>query len=122
MCKDNKNEVAIKLDERYKHVRFTYHVPRENIIELGDQLASKLENTSFYVFGEEYGDKGETPHIQGYISLKKATMGSSLVKEYEGLYFLRCDKSANANINYCIKEGNKIWTSDQDRVDKCTKS
>jgi len=55
------------------------------------------------VIGKEVGESG-TPHLQGYISLKKKLRMTALVKVLVGASFREC-RNEQALIDYCKKDG-----------------
>lgn len=66
-----------------------------------------------WVFQEELGEQG-TPHLQGFISLKKTSRLTSLKKVNERIHWEVC-KMPECAWNYCQKEetrNGKIWCSE----------
>lgn len=65
-----------------------------------------------YIFGEEYGKSGETPHIEGYMKFFKKTEFNTIQKLFK-FSDLRTSRKSNleAGIIYCKKEGNRIVTN-----------
>lgn len=61
------------------------------------------------VFSKETGESG-TPHLQGYIELKNARTLSGLKKELKinRIHLEPSYKNRQANVLYCVKEGNVI--------------
>nr|WAE42257.1 MAG: replication associated protein [Cressdnaviricota sp.] len=67
-------------------------------------LIVKLERMeSKYIVGEEVGEKG-TPHLQGYIELKKAARWSEFKLSHK-IHWEGTLGSREQNIEYCSKEG-----------------
>lgn len=59
--------------------------------------------TTFYVYGHEVGEQG-TPHLQGYMQLKKKQRPSAILKKLPVKLHLETAKgTAQQNINYCTK-------------------
>jgi len=72
-------------------------------------LVSKLEEHCKYaVVGKEVGDSG-TPHLQGYLSLKKRQRLTALKKVFgTNIHFENARGSAEQNYKYCTKDGDFI--------------
>ena len=92
----------------------TYHIKDNDsfeqafirLKELGDNLCDK------YIFGEEYGKEGKTPHIQGAFILKSKMRAETIQKGFfKNGATLRKLKNWNCAFNYCMKEGNNILTN-----------
>lgn len=79
--------------------------------ELVEKLKNTLNTLGFWIFGYENCPTTGTPHLQGYIRLKSKKTWSSLVNHIgiKQVSIRECDKSEEANINYCIKDGK--WES-----------
>ena len=73
------------------------------------QLAIAGAAISFAVIGEEQGEEGETPHVQGYIQLQTARRMTSLKKMFTNKTHWEVARAgAVKNIKYCTKEGGRI--------------
>lgn len=92
----------------------TYHIKDnesfeqvfEKLKDLGENLCDK------YIFGEEYGKSGITPHIQGAFILKVKMRADTIQKAFfKNGATLRKLKNWNCAFNYCIKEGNNILSN-----------
>ena len=92
----------------------TYHIRNNETFEdifkklkcLGENLCEK------YVFGEEYGESGNTPHIQGAFILKCKMRAASIQKGFfKNGATLRKLKNWNAAFLYCTKEGHNILSN-----------
>lgn len=60
-------------------------------------------------FGEEYGDEGNTPHIEGYLWFKKKTEFHIIQQMYKFDDLQKSKKKwIQAGLDYCLKEGNKV--------------
>ena len=57
------------------------------------------------IWGYERGERG-TPHLQGYLELKRSLRPSHLRKIFPTAYWYGARGSAAQNVQYCIKEGN----------------
>lgn len=90
----------------------TYHI-KDN--ETFEQAFGRLEPLKDicdkYIWAEEYGNSGNTPHIQGGFILKSKMRAKTLEKFFKNGVTLRKLKNWNACFKYCIKEGNKIITN-----------
>lgn len=91
----------------------TYHIKGDESFE---QAFSRLDGLAQlcdkYIFGEEYGKTGNTPHIQGAFILKNKMRASTLQKHFflNGVT-LRKLKNWGCAFEYCQKEGNNIVTN-----------
>jgi len=81
-------------------------------------VLSKMSNLSnyfgimrHYIFGEEYGSKGDTPHIQYAITFKKKQYKTMLYKIFGKTHF--CEKMSGKfhQQGYCGKEENLVLTN-----------
>jgi len=93
----------------------TYHIKGNESFELAFQrLAGLAKMCDKYIFGEEYGKSGNTPHIQGAFILKDKMRASTLQKHFflNGVT-LRKLKNWGCAFSYCQKEGNNIMTNCQ---------
>lgn len=92
---------------------FTYHLIGDEQFE---QAFKRLEPLKAlcdkYIWGEEYGKSGSTPHIQGAFILKAKMRATTIQKEFF-LNNAHLPKLKNWNLafQYCQKEGNKIETN-----------
>lgn len=71
----------------------------------GSDLWSNVQD---YVFGKELGEEGETPHIQGFVRLKKKVRLLGIKKKsFNDIHWevCRCWKKAT---EYCMKEGDFV--------------
>lgn len=93
---------------------FTYHIKIED--ESFEQAFQKLEGLkplcNKFIWGEEYGKSGNTPHIQGAFILKRKSRATTLSNKFftNGVSLFKL-KSWEASITYCSKECNKIHTN-----------
>lgn len=68
-----------------------------------------IPSCSKYIWGEEYGKSGETPHIQGAFILNKKQRAEYIQKHFfEFPVHLMRLKDWKASLDYCQKECNKI--------------
>lgn len=85
---------------------FTYHNYTENdISSIVPILDSKAD---FYIFSEELGSKGETPHLQGYIEFKTKCRPKGLLPTE--VHWEKSKGTRIDNVNYISKEGGKIYS------------
>jgi len=54
-------------------------------------------------YGKEVGESG-TPHLQGYISLRKVSRLPALIKNFGQMHYSACKGSEQQNITYCSKD------------------
>lgn len=95
---------------------FTYHIKYEN--DSFEQQFEKLNELKVlcdkYVWSEEYGSNGETPHIQGAFILKRRTKlrASTIQNKFftNGVSLMKL-KNWGCAYEYCIKESNRIITN-----------
>lgn len=93
----------------------TYHIKGDESFEQAfKRLEGLAEMCDKYIFGEEYGKKGNTPHIQGAFILKNKMRATTLQKHFflNGVT-LRKLKNWGCAFTYCQKEGNNIMTNQQ---------
>lgn len=91
----------------------TYHIRANETFETCFLKLKALYNEcEKYIFSEEYGKSGETPHIQGAFILSKRMRASTLQSNFfSNGVTLRKLKNWNSAFNYCVKEGNRIETN-----------
>lgn len=93
----------------------TFHIKEPDTFE---QAFNRLEGLSDlcekFVFAEEYGKSGNTPHIQGGFILEKKTRANKINKDYflgkATLYKL---KDFNRAYKYCCKESGRKYSSER---------
>lgn len=86
---------------------FTFHnYEQKDINELVDFFSSN----SSYIFSEELGKSGTTPHLQGYFELKEKMRRTALSKILGAtIHFEKAGGNREENIRYITKEGGKIY-------------
>ena len=92
----------------------TYHIRNGETFEQGfNSCKSVGDLCDKYIFGEEYGKEGKTPHIQGAFILKGKTKmrATTIAKLFKNGATLRKLKNWNCAFQYCQKEGNNILTN-----------
>lgn len=92
---------------------FTYHIQSDESFEQAfDKLKGLYPLCKNYIFAEEHGKSGETPHIQGACVLRAKTRATTLGKFFKNpvaSYKLKSWKSALA---YCCKEQGRKESSE----------
>jgi len=90
---------------QYKYWLFTFN----NYQKLEDQFMSEIRDISIKgVVGKEVGASG-TPHLQGFIELKKRARLSELKKFVCGnCHWESCRGNESQNVKYCSKDGNFV--------------
>ncbi len=99
-------------DSPCKRWCFTLHNYTSSSISFLNSLFSS--NSSNFLFSEEKGKSGETPHLQGYFELKTKKRFTGLHKEFAGLDVagIHLEKSIGNrqhNIDYITKEGGEVY-------------
>ena len=92
---------------------FTYHIKDDETFEQAfKRLELMFPLCEKYIFAEEYGKSGETPHIQGAAILKNKIRANKLKKDFFKNN-VHCPKLKcwSAAFDYCLKEGNNIVTN-----------
>lgn len=64
-----------------------------------------------YIFSEELGDLGETPHLQGYIESNNAIRFDTLKKLLPKCHLEKSRGSRNDNVKYITKEKGRFYTN-----------
>lgn len=86
---------------------------KEDISKLLVKLDSKDSPNSSYIFSEELGKSGKTPHLQGYVELKKRKRLTAMVRWFNDLSnkasFRKANGSLEQNIEYITKEGGNVY-------------
>lgn len=91
---------------------FTYHKYKECDIS---SIKLRLdEECSFYIFSEELGACGVTPHLQGYIELKVKQRPKGLFPLSTHLELAKGTRSQN--IEYIKKEGNPFYSKGMPKI------
>lgn len=93
---------------------FTYHIKDDESFE---SAFLALEGLTVlcdkWIWGEEYGKSGKTPHIQGAFILTGKMRACTIQKHFfKNGVTLRKLKNWGSAFQYCQKEGNKIATSE----------
>ena len=124
MSVDEQNEQAVsnnhitaftQKDSGFQQTKyfFTYHIKDDESFSDAFKNLDDLKNhCKDYIWGEEYGDNGDTPHIQGAFVLYKKQRADYLNKHYfknncHLVKLLNWDKA----FQYCQKEGNRIFSN-----------
>lgn len=97
-----------------KHWCFTFHEWNDKDIIKWKGLLNRY--CVKWIFGDEVGKSGETPHLQGYMELKIKQRLTSLKK-----WFNKCHweptNNIDASIEYCQKEARNIYSNFDVSVD-----
>uniref|UniRef100_UPI00404850B0 hypothetical protein n=1 Tax=Yoonia sp. TaxID=2212373 RepID=UPI00404850B0 len=91
----------------------TYHIKNgESFEQAFNNLKPLGDLCDIFIFGEEYGETGNTPHIQGAFILKSKMRAKTIQDNFfvNGAT-LRKLKNWESAYNYCKKEGNNIMTN-----------
>ena len=117
---DGNNQISsgiVEEDNGFQCIKyfFTYHfdIEKEDIKQVFSNLEYLKEFCKKWIWAEEYGEKGETPHVQGCFVLKKKMYASTLQKYFQGPAHLVRLKSWDKGFEYCKKEQNLIDTSEK---------
>ena len=99
-------------DSAAKRWCFTLHNYTSSSISFLTSLFSS--NSSAFLFSEEKGKSGETPHLQGYFELKTKKRFTGLLKDFEkldvkGIHLEKAKGNRQANIDYITKEGGECY-------------
>lgn len=92
---------------------FTYHIKDNESFELAFNNLEPLKDLcNKYIWGEEYGKSGKTPHIQGAFILKSKMRAKTLEQFFSNGVTLRKLKNWDCAWKYCQKEGHHIQSSE----------
>lgn len=102
-------------DNGFQAIKYflTYHT--KDFVEAFEQIKEGLVPLcKKYVFGEEYGKSGVTPHIQGAFILDSKMRADTINKAvFNGSASLMKLKNWDRAFKYCCKEGNNIISSER---------
>ena len=104
------------MNSQLRHFAFTYnnYNKHENwFIEL-NLVLQQLE-ANYYIWGEEIAPTTGTPHLQGYVQLKKRKYFNQICKLLHGIHITIIKGSSQDNINYCKKLDNKVYEHGEHR-------
>jgi hypothetical protein len=93
-----------------------YHIKEEEeFVEVAEQIEALYKMympLDKYIFGEEYGGSGKTPHLECYLKFKTKKEWHKIMEVFKWSD-LQPSKKCNfqAGIDYCSKECNRIWTN-----------
>lgn len=99
-------------DAAKKRWCFTLHNYTSNSISILKSFFSS--NKSKFIFSEEKGKSGETPHLQGYFELPVKKRFTALLKSFKcldvsGIHLQGAGGDREDNIIYISKEGGKMY-------------
>lgn len=80
---------------------FTINNYTEQNIEIIDQI-----DCEYVIYGKETGEANQTPHLQGYIQMKRKMRLTGLKKLLMKAHWEAAKGNADSNVKYCSKEGN----------------
>lgn len=86
---------------------FTWNNYPGNVFETLEQMAQSFELE--YIFGKEVGENG-TEHIQGYIESETKFRPVEKLKLDKTIHWERAKGTKLANVKYCSKDGNAIYS------------
>lgn len=97
-----------------KNYFITYHIQDDETFKQAFERLEPLKaHCKDYIWAEEHGHSGETPHIQGGFRLRTKGYASTLSKKYfKNGVTLRKLKDWQACVIYCSKESMEIHTSE----------
>jgi len=97
-----------------KNYFITYHLQDgETFKQAFDKLEGLKPHCKDYIWAEEHGASGETPHIQGGFRLRTKGYANTLAKKYfKNGVTLRKLKDWRACVIYCSKENQEIHSSE----------
>lgn len=98
-----------------KQYFFTYHydVEEEDISKIFHNLSYLKELCEKWIWAEEYGESGATPHIQGAFILKHKMYAKTLQQFFLKPVHLVRLKSWKSAVLYCSKESGRIDCSEK---------
>lgn len=107
--------IFTKEDNGFQAVKwfFTYHIKGgESFEQAFDHLEGLKEICDKFIWGEEYGKSGKTPHIQGAFILKSKMRATTLSSNFftNGVSLFKL-KNWDASLKYCCKECNRIHSN-----------
>lgn len=88
---------------------FTFHNYTVNDVTNVTKIC--LTNNWDYIFSEELGEEGVTPHLQGYFESKNAIRFDTIKKLLPKCHLEKAKGSLQNNIDYITKENGKIYTN-----------
>jgi hypothetical protein len=114
---ESNNLVFVDKDKGFQSTKyfFTYHIQKNETFE---QAFKNLEGLQLickkYVFAEEYGKSGKTPHIQGAMILQYKKRAKTLENDYflNGVSLFKLKNWKHA-FDYCCKEGVRVISSEK---------
>jgi len=108
------NNTNIILMSQVRSIQFTLHqgdmdeaarVQKRIFLE---KLFKDEFPTKYWCMGQEYGEKGDTPHYQGFAAFEKRASFKKLGHAL-GCHIEACKGSIQKNKEYCSKEKNEFW-------------
>ena len=93
---------------------FTFH---NGLSEISSIVPILEDKAKCYIIGEEYGNSGETPHLQGYVEFKVKLRPKELLPS--SIHWEKAKGTKADNEGYIRKEGNQIWSKGFRSPPKC---
>lgn len=113
---NTKTSPAVHQD--YPAIRWCFTLHRWTLTNLESLISFFNCSNSTYVFGEEMGKSGDTPHLQGYFEIRPkirfGALKTALLEADESLKTIHIEKAKKplkTNIAYCTKECLRVWHS-----------
>lgn len=89
---------------------FTLHISSSSDRSKVPMLCKFLDTTcDKYLFALELGDKGETPHFQGFCTFKKKVRALSITPD-KTIHWEKMKGRPSDSYKYCTKEGFETWS------------
>ena len=94
---------------------FTYHYDpeKEELSKIFNNLEYLKELCEKWIWAEEWGKLGDTPHVQGAFILKTKMYAKTLQQYFTNNVHLVRLKSWKSAVLYCMKEGGRCDTSEK---------
>lgn len=87
-----------------RHFAFTYNnYQKDENWSLNLVEALRYLDANYYIWGKEIAPSTGTPHLQGYVQLKKRKYFSTICKHLRNIHITIVRGSSQDNINYCKK-------------------
>lgn len=92
------------MEGQLRHFGFTYN-NYDKVDNWGVQLIASLENlgANYFIWGKEIAPSTGTPHLQGYVQLKKRKYFNVICKSLPNIHITIIRGSSQDNIDYCQK-------------------
>lgn len=102
----NTNSSGSRKAKRFEYLRFCFTLNNYSDDNLSNIIDFVISHKGKYIIGKEIGEMG-TPHLQGYIELKKKTLINPLMNKCDNKMHIESAKGTlDDNIKYCTKDRN----------------